>query len=144
VQQEFSRENICYMNFSRKKLLQEYSREKYRNRSFLEKIDEAVIFSKKEMPQEFSRENHCAKMVRNGNTCCVIWSEPYVPAAYSGIPFLVGNLRIRIHLAIGSTRLAPPLQVALGGVHGGTASGAFISTSSSLQGIARHTKKKLV
>ncbi len=31
-------------------------------------------------------------MVRNGNTCCVIWSEPYVPAAYSGIPFLTDVL----------------------------------------------------
>ena len=33
-------------------------------------------------------------MVRNGNICCVIWSEPYVPAAYSGmdvlaVPFFV-------------------------------------------------------
>ena len=27
-------------------------------------------------------------MVRNGNTWSDIWSEPYVPAAYSGIPFL--------------------------------------------------------
>ena len=27
-------------------------------------------------------------MVRNGNTCCEIWSDPLVPAAYSGIPFL--------------------------------------------------------
>jgi hypothetical protein len=41
----------------------------------------------------------------------------------------------------GSTRPAPPLPVALGGVHGGTASGAFISTSSSLQGIAKHKHK---
>ena len=33
-------------------------------------------------------------MVRNGNTCCVIWSEPYVPAAYSGIPFLPDVLAV--------------------------------------------------
>ena len=33
-------------------------------------------------------------MVRNGNTCCEIWSEPYVPAAYSGIPFLAGVLAV--------------------------------------------------
>ena len=31
-------------------------------------------------------------MVRNGNTCCEIWSEPYVPAAYSGIPLLADVL----------------------------------------------------
>ena len=31
-------------------------------------------------------------MVGNGNTCCEIWSEPYVPAAYSGIPFLAAVL----------------------------------------------------
>ena len=55
---------------------------------FFEKITATGIFSRKEMPQEFSRENYCAKMVRNGNTCCKIWSEPYVPAAYSGIPFI--------------------------------------------------------
>ncbi len=30
-------------------------------------------------------------MVRNGNTCCVFWSEPYVPAAYSGVPFLTDS-----------------------------------------------------
>ncbi len=33
-------------------------------------------------------------MVRNGNTCCVIWSEPYVPAAYFGIPFLANVLAV--------------------------------------------------
>jgi hypothetical protein len=33
-------------------------------------------------------------MVRNGNTCCVIWSEPYVPAAYSGVPFLTDVLPV--------------------------------------------------
>ncbi len=33
-------------------------------------------------------------MVRNGNTCCVIWSELYVPAAYSGIPFLTDVLAV--------------------------------------------------
>ena len=37
-------------------------------------------------------------MVRNGNTCCVfqcvIWSEPYVPAAYSGVPFLTDVLAV--------------------------------------------------
>ena len=33
-------------------------------------------------------------MVRNENTCCVIWSEPYVPAAYSGIPFLPDVLAV--------------------------------------------------
>ena len=31
-------------------------------------------------------------MVRNGNTCSEIWSEPYVPAAYSGFPFLTDVL----------------------------------------------------
>jgi hypothetical protein len=33
-------------------------------------------------------------MVRNGNTFCVIWSEPYVPAAYSGVPFLTDVLAV--------------------------------------------------
>ncbi len=33
-------------------------------------------------------------MERNGNTCCVIWSEPYVPAAYSCIPFLTDVLAV--------------------------------------------------
>ncbi len=33
-------------------------------------------------------------MVRNGNTCCVIWSEPDVPAAYSGVPFLTDDLAV--------------------------------------------------
>ncbi len=33
-------------------------------------------------------------MVRNGNTCCVIWSEPYVPVPYSGIPFLADVLAV--------------------------------------------------
>ncbi len=33
-------------------------------------------------------------MVRNGNTCCAIWSEPYVPAAYSGIPSLTDVLAV--------------------------------------------------
>ena len=33
-------------------------------------------------------------MVRNGNTCCVIWSEPYVPAAYSCILFLPDVLAV--------------------------------------------------
>ncbi len=33
-------------------------------------------------------------MVKNGNTCCVIWSEPYVPAAYSGIHFLPDVLAV--------------------------------------------------
>ncbi len=61
---------------------------------FLEKITATGIFSRREMPQEFSRENCCAKMVRNGNTCCVIWSEPYVPAAYSSIPFLPDVLAV--------------------------------------------------
>jgi hypothetical protein len=56
------------------------------------------------MQQEFSRENNChrnflkkipvAKLVRNGNTCCVIWSEPYVPAAYSGVPFHTNVLAV--------------------------------------------------
>ncbi len=41
----------------------------------------------------------------------------------------------------GSTRPAPPLPVGFGGVHGGSASGAFISTSSSSQGIAKHKHK---
>ncbi len=52
------------------------------------------IFSRKEKPQEFSRENYSAEMVRNGNTCCVMWSEPYVPAAYSGFPFLPDVLAV--------------------------------------------------
>ena len=33
-------------------------------------------------------------MIRNGNTCCMIWSEPYVPAAYSGVPFLTDVLAV--------------------------------------------------
>ena len=33
-------------------------------------------------------------MVRNGNTCSEIWSEPYVPAAYSGIPLLADVLAV--------------------------------------------------
>ncbi len=33
-------------------------------------------------------------MVRNGNTCCVIWSEQEVPAAYSGVPFLTDVLAV--------------------------------------------------
>ena len=31
-------------------------------------------------------------MVRNGNTCSEIWIEQYVPAAYSGFPFLTDVL----------------------------------------------------
>jgi hypothetical protein len=82
------------MNFLDKKIATGIFSKKFHNRNFLEKIDETVIFSRKEMPQEFSRENDCAKMVRNGNTCCVIWSVPYVPAAYSGIPFLADVLSV--------------------------------------------------
>ncbi len=33
-------------------------------------------------------------MVRNRNTCCVFSSEPCVPAAYSGIPFLPDVLAV--------------------------------------------------
>jgi hypothetical protein len=37
-------------------------------------------------------------MVRNGKTCyiscCVVWSEPDVPAAYSGVPFLTDVLAV--------------------------------------------------
>jgi hypothetical protein len=41
----------------------------------------------------FSRKIR-SKIVRNGNTCCVIWSEPDVPAAYSGVPFLTDVLAV--------------------------------------------------
>ncbi len=34
------------------------------------------------------------KIVRNGNTCCVILSEPDVPTAYSGVPFLTDVLAV--------------------------------------------------
>ncbi len=33
-------------------------------------------------------------MVRNGNTCCVIWIETDVPTAYSGVPFLTDVLAV--------------------------------------------------
>ncbi len=40
-------------------------------------------------------------MVRNGNTCCVIRSEPCVPAAYSCIPFLPDILAFFVEEACG-------------------------------------------
>ena len=42
--------------FSRKLALQEISREKKRNRNFLEKLIATGIFSRKELAQDFSRE----------------------------------------------------------------------------------------
>ncbi len=64
---------------------QEFSREKYwlLQQKFSREKTAARIFQKKKC-RSFPLEN----------SCCVSWSEPYVPAAYSGVPFLTDVLAV--------------------------------------------------
>ena len=57
-------------------------------------------FSRKSFTQYFSRENIRSKIVKNGNTCSVNWSEPHVSVPYFRAPFLPDDLAVSLFLRI--------------------------------------------